>query len=123
MPRQLLSSLAPPRFVDHNKIKEIGRIVAEIGCPLRLRSRIPKGTRRPRESGGPGLQAWCLAILDSRLRGNDGGWSGGTAHECLEDRKEQAAVLRHAAAPADFVGFDAHQRILGESGKRVVGLV
>ena len=45
------------------------------------------------------------------------------AHERLKDREEDAAVLRHAALLADVRRIDPHQRILGECGEGVVGLV
>ena len=45
------------------------------------------------------------------------------AHERLEDREEEAAVLRHLALLADVVRVDPHQRIFGEGGEGVVGLV
>ena len=45
------------------------------------------------------------------------------AHEGLEDREEQAAVLRHLALLADVLRLDPHQRILGEGGEGVVGLI
>ena len=45
------------------------------------------------------------------------------AHEGLEDREEQAAVLRHLALLANVVRLDPHQRILGEGGEGVVGLI
>ena len=46
-----------------------------------------------------------------------------TAHERLEDGEEQAAVLRHLALLADVLRLDPHQRVLGEGGEGVVGLV
>ena len=45
------------------------------------------------------------------------------AHEGLEDREEQAAVLRHLALLANVVRLDPHQRILGERGEGVVSLI
>ena len=44
-------------------------------------------------------------------------------HERLEDGEEQAAVLGGLALLTDVCRFDAHQRVLGEGGERVVGLV
>ena len=48
---------------------------------------------------------------------------GRPAHEGLEDREEEAAVLGHLALLADVLGRDAHHGIFGEGGKGVVGLV
>ena len=45
------------------------------------------------------------------------------AHEGLEDGEEEAAVLGHLALLADVLRRDAHQRVLGEGGEGVVGLV
>src|SRR5690606_19210264 len=45
------------------------------------------------------------------------------AGEGLEDREEDAAVLRHAALLPDRVGADAHQRVVWKGGEGVVGLI
>ena len=45
------------------------------------------------------------------------------AHEGLEDREEDAGVLRHAAFLPDFVRLDARQRVLGKGREGVVGLI
>ena len=45
------------------------------------------------------------------------------AHEGLEDGEEDAAVLRHLALLADVCRVDAHQRLVVEGRKGVVGLV
>ena len=48
---------------------------------------------------------------------------GRAAHERLEDREEQAAVLRHLAFLADVLRFDAHQRVFWKRRERVVSLI
>ena len=45
------------------------------------------------------------------------------AHEGLEDREEQAAVLRHLALLADVLRRDPHHRIFGKGGEGVVSLI
>ena len=49
--------------------------------------------------------------------------ASGAAHEGLEDREEDAGVLRHAAFLADFVRLDARQRVFGKGREGVVGLI
>ena len=46
-----------------------------------------------------------------------------SAHESLENREEQAAVLGHLALLADVLRGDTHERVLWEGGERVVSLV
>src|SRR5438094_5664397 len=48
------------------------------------------------------------------------GWS---AHEGLENREEDAAVLRHLALFADVPRLDPYQRVLGERREAVEGLI
>ena len=48
---------------------------------------------------------------------------GRPAHEGLEDREEDAAVLRDLALLADVTGSNADERVFGESRERVVGLI
>ena len=48
---------------------------------------------------------------------------GRTAQEGLEDGEEEAAVLGDLAFAPDVVGFDADQRVFGEGGEGVVGLI
>ena len=87
MPRQLLSSLAPPRW--HSSM-----------------------TMKSKKSGGYSPKyGRGLAVLRR------------AAHEGLEDREEQAAVLGHPALLPDVLRRDPHHRILGEGGEGVVGLV
>ena len=45
------------------------------------------------------------------------------AHERLEDREEEAAVLRHLALLADVLRRDPHQRVLGKGREGIVGLI
>ena len=40
------------------------------------------------------------------------------AHERLEDREEDAPVLRHLAFLADVIRLNAHQRIFGKCGTK-----
>lgn len=47
----------------------------------------------------------------------------GTRHKGLEDGEEDAAVGRNFTLLANFIWFDSHERIFGESAEGVVGLV
>src|SRR5581483_10988415 len=58
-----------------------------------------------------------------RTRGRGLTVLGWAAHERLEDREEQAAVLRHATFLADVARIDPDHGVFGKGGKGVVGLV
>ena len=84
-PVPFVVSAAAMAFVDDDKVKEVGRIGAEMGRRM---------------------------AVDLR-----------PAHEGLEDRQEDAAVLRRSPLLADLARFDAYQRVVGERREGVVGLV
>ena len=123
---------AVPERIDEHRLAEVG-VGVDVVLALRCRRQAQlHGRREVVEDAAPValvVGAAAMALVDDdeveevlRILAEIRGFPR-PAHEGLEDGEEQAAVLRHLALLADVVRRDAHQRIVGECRKRVVGLV
>jgi|GEM_PF-2056568 len=95
---------------DDDDVEEVRRIVTEIADEFVQPSVIPAQAEIHRSSSSRWLPA-CAGMTRS------------LGHEGLEDREEQAAVLRHLAFLFDLIGGNANNGIFRECRERIERLI